>query len=435
MRFVHPWVMTPPLPGRLVTSLDVLDDFFGGLPDASVAKSLTSAQIDDLGARVNATAQKLSRMKPSSEPIGDLIYPGGWLGNGWQHEIFRRELNCALLYEPRLLVHDPLAEYFFSDVRLLPEVVLKGRNGSRMVHGARMWADSGRRVHREDNIGAIRADLESIFNTLRLFEPLIRSGVVVMRSQFPVLDRERYALDSSVRADRRSPSMVNIAARHEGMPLPRWDNIRGGHVSPPGGLMDPADTKQWESEFYYLAKTLMFSSSAGAHYAPASVNELALLQAKSTSYSRGERAFSPSQPLVNEVLRKMAPDLSLDPGTAVKVRESEEAFDAWRRELRGLQQASVGVADDELPQLVGDKLQPRIDEVRKAVSKSDLLRRNAPKNLTLAIISGVASLPSGPLGAVVAAVSTGVGGSLMDMYSRRNLDGSKPVIAALLHQG
>ena len=85
--------MTTPPAGELVTSLDVLDDFFGGLPDADVAESLTAAQVDDLGTRVNAAAQKLSRMKPSAEPIGDLIYPGGWLGNGWQHEVFRRELN------------------------------------------------------------------------------------------------------------------------------------------------------------------------------------------------------------------------------------------------------------------------------------------------------------------------------------------------------
>ncbi|WP_347041774.1 hypothetical protein [Brachybacterium nesterenkovii] len=426
-------MMTPPA-GELVTSLDVLDDFFGGLPEADIAESLTAAQVDDLGTSVNAASQKLSRMKPSAEPIGDLIYPGGWLGNGWQHEVFRPELNCALLYQPRLLVHDPLAEYFFSELNILPEVTLKGWNGIRVTHGARMWANTGRHMHRGDDIDGVRADLKAIFGTLRHFEKLIRSGVVVMRSQFPILNKEWHALDASVRADMRSESMAEVAARREGAPLPRWDNLRGAHASPPGGLLDPADPAQWKSEYYYLAKTLMFSGSAGAHYAPASDNELALLQAKSTKYSGGSQAFTPSRPLVDEVLRQMAPDMKLDPDTTVKVRESEEAFEAWRIELRGLQRASAGIPDEELPQLVKDTMQPRIDEVRKAVSKSYILRRNAPRNLGLALIAGISAAPSGPGGAAFAAASTGVGGIMMDMYGRRQLDGSKPVIAALLHQ-
>lgn len=426
--------MTTPPAGELVTSLDVLDDFFGGFPDADVAESLTAAQIDDLGTKVNTAAQKLSRMKPNEEPIGDLIYPGGWLGNGWQHEVFRRELNCALLYQPRLLVHDPLAEYFFSDFSILPEVTLKGSNGIQMIHGAKLWANSERRVNREDDINAVRADLKAIFSTLEHFEPLVRSGIVVMRSQFPVLEREWHALDSSVRNDLRSDSMVEIAARQEGAPLPRWDNIRGLHASPPGGLQNPADPARWKPEFYYLAKTLMFSGSSGARYAPASANELALLQAKSANYARGNQASAPSRPLVEEVLRQMAPDLTLDPDTAVKVRASEEAFNSWRIELRELQRASVGLSDEELPQLVSDRMQPRIDEVRKAVSKSDVLKRNAPRNLGVALIAGISAIPGDPGEAAFAAVTTGVGGILMDMYASRHLDGSKPVVAALLHQ-
>lgn len=130
----------------------------------------------------------------------------------------------------------------------------------------------------------------------------------------------------------------------------------------------------------------------------------------------------------------MVPDLRLDPETAVQVRSSEEAFDAWRGELRSLQRASTGVADDDIPQLVKDVLQPKIDEVRKVVSKSGVLSRHAPKNLGLAIISGAGALPGGPFSAVAAAVTTGVGGYLMDTFGRRQLDGSKPVIAALLHE-
>lgn len=274
---MHPWVVTTPRAGRLVTPLDVLDDYFGGLPDLDITKSLTLLQIDELGEKVNTAAEKLSRMKPDSESIGDLVYSGGWLANGWQGGIFRDELNCALLYEPRLLVHDPLAEYFVSDFSMLPEVSLKGWGGVEIVAGARFWANHGRRVHRGDDVEGIRADLVAIFDVLNQLEPLIRSGVIVLRSQFPILNRDRHALAASVRADQRSEAMIAIAARREGMPLPRWDSLRGMHLSPPGGRLDTGEHAQWKDEFYYLAKTLMFSRSAGALYAPASANELALL--------------------------------------------------------------------------------------------------------------------------------------------------------------
>lgn len=431
---MHPWEVTTPRAGRLVTPLDVLDDYFGELPDAGVVKSLTLSQIDDLGDRVNIAAAQMSKIKPTTDPIGDLVYPGGWLGNGWRSGIFRHELNCSLLYEPRLLVHDPLAEYFFSDFSVLPEVKLKGRSGAVSVFGARMWANHGRRVHLGDHVEAIRFDLESIFLVLKQFEPLIRSGVMVMRSQFPILEREQHALEASVRADLRSEPMVDTVSRSGGVPLPRWDNLRGMHVTPPGGLLDPNDRAQWKPEFYYLAKSLMFSHSAGAMYAPASANELTLLETKSAEYLKGKRSFVPSQPLVEEVFRTIAPEMRLDPATAVKVRSSEEAFDAWRRELRALQRASVGVADDDMPQLVTDMLQPKVEEVRKAVLKSDVLRSHAPKNLALALISGIGALPGGPAGAFAAAATSGVGGYLMDRFGRRQPDGSKPVIAALLHQ-
>lgn len=255
-----------------------------------------------------------------------------------------------------------------------------------------------------------------------------------MRSQFPVLHGERHALDASVRADLRSDVMIAAASRSEGVPLPRWDNLRGAQITPPGGFKKINDAAQWEPEFYYLAKTLMFSHSTGAMYAPASASELSLLQAKSAEYLKGRRSFAPSLPLIEEVFRTIAPDMQLDPATAVKVRNSEEAFDAWRRELRTLQRASAGVADDDMPQLVTDMLQPKIDEVRKAVSKSNALRSHAPKNLALALISGIGALPGGPAGAAAAAAATGVGGYLMDTFGRRQPDGSRPVIAALLHQ-
>lgn len=427
------YVATTSPSGRLVTSLDVLDDFFGGFPRPEDAKGMTLAQFDELGERVETSAADLSRTQPRSNPIGEVVYPGGWLGNHWQAQVFRTELNSALLYEPRLLVHDPLAEYFFSDFDLLPETTMTGAWGSRLTSGARMWADVGRRVHRGNDLDALRVDLGFILRDLGHFEPLIRSGVIVMRSQFPTIARERHALDASVRADLRSPRMVAAAAGPYQFPLPRWDNLRGAEVTPPGGLADPADPTRWEPELYYLAKTLMFSRDAGAFYAPSSEGELALLEAKSAEVLRGKRSFAPGQRLITEALRAIVPDLRLDPATAVELRRSEEAFGEWRRELREMQRATAGVPDEDIPQLVQDVLQPKIDGVRRSVSRSPVLSEHVKKNVSLALIAGVGAAPGGTAAAAVATVATGVGGYLMDTFGKRRPDGSKAVIAALLH--
>lgn len=419
--------------GRRVTSLDVLDKLYGGIPEGDLVNAFTLEQIELLQKAVVAASDSLSRMKPAPLPIGEIVYPGGWLGDNWRHGVFRKQLNCALLYEPRLLVHDPLSEYFFSDFSLLPEYKSLAVNGSVGVSGPRLWANHGRRVNQGDDVSAVRQDLKAIFAVLKKYEPLIREGIMVMRSQFPVLHRERHALEASVRADLGSATMLEVARAPVSLPLPRWDNLRGCHVVPAGGLLPKSETTQWSSEFYYLAKTLMFCDSAGALYAPPSLPELKLLEVKCAEYIRGRRSFAPSEAALSAVFKAIIPDMHLDPATAVKIRRSEESFNEWRRELRNVQRESVHVSEGDLPQLVEDLLGPKIEEVRKAVSGSAVLRRCAPKNLTVALISGMGALPGGVMSGALAAISSGVVGYLEEHYFRQGSDGSRPVIAALLH--
>src|SRR4051794_25731837 len=106
--------------GPIVTVLDVLDELFGGVPDDETVAALTLELVDALGQRVNAAADRLAQVTVARDPIGDVIYPGGWLSSGWAETLFRPELNQTLLYQPRLLLHDPLAEYFFSDFDSIP---------------------------------------------------------------------------------------------------------------------------------------------------------------------------------------------------------------------------------------------------------------------------------------------------------------------------
>ncbi len=417
--------------------LDVLDGYFSGTPDLEAVRALTLAQIDDLGELVEQSAEVLSREGAAADGARDLIYPGGWLARGWGEELFRVELNCALLYEPRVLLHDPLAEYFFSAFSTLPRMrSIKGAAGSSIYAGPDMWANHGRRVHRGDDLERIRGDLTRIVGFLLDVEPLLRSGVIVMRSQWPTIRRRQQQLMASAKADMSTPALIQAAesATSSGGLLPRWDNLRGGQVTPPGGYLDPAEPALWQPEFFYLAKTLAVADAAGAMYAPATADEARLLIAKTVATATGLHA-KPGQPVLREVLSFLVPDLVLAPAAAVKIRASEEAFDSWRRMLRDIQREAAGLTDpNDLRQLVQDRVQPQVDAVQRAVGMSSALRAHGEKAVTAAVLSTAASSLTGvPFSTSAAAAGvTGVAGWLWDAYRARRADGSASVVAALL---
>jgi hypothetical protein len=105
--------------GRIsVSPLDVLRNYFGELPGDRALGSLTTARMEDLGELlVESAAASLSDPVPPGT-----YYPGGWLAGGWNEPIFKSDLHLALLYYPRLLVHDPLSGYFFDRFEDLPKM-------------------------------------------------------------------------------------------------------------------------------------------------------------------------------------------------------------------------------------------------------------------------------------------------------------------------
>lgn len=421
-----------------VTPLDVLDGFFGSTPELDAIRGLTLAQVDELGDRVRQSAEALALERAPADAVGELVYPGGWLARGWGQELFRAELNCSLLYEPRLLLHDPLAEYFFSDFDTMPRMrALRGSVGGisvRMEPSA--WANNGRRSNRADDLDGIRADLARILRFLLDVEPLLRTGVIVMRSQWPTIRRRQQQLMASAKADMASTEMLAAAraASVEGGWLPKWDNLRGMFVTPPGGFLNPDDPALWQPEFFYLAKTLAVADAAGASYAPASPDEARLLSAKTCAVA-ARRGAKPGQPVLEEVLRVLVPDLDLDAATAVKIRESEEAFDDWRRALRDIQREAAPLESRaDLRELVQDRLQPQVAAVSKRVSVTAALRSRAPHMVSAALLGTASNAVTGlTVGTSAAAAGlTGVAAWLWDAYRGRRPEGSGAVIAAML---
>ena len=97
----------PSSPGTSVTTLDVLENFFGDDIARIDPKRLDATQINELAEHVQASARAQLLTGPLPEGV---CYPGGWFAANWYQEFWRAELKLALLYYPRLLVNDPIAE-------------------------------------------------------------------------------------------------------------------------------------------------------------------------------------------------------------------------------------------------------------------------------------------------------------------------------------
>jgi hypothetical protein len=79
--------------------------------------------------------------------------------------------------------------------------------------------------------------------------------------------------------------------------------------------------------------------------------------------------------LLSEVARVLVPDLQLTAKTAVAIRQSEDAFEDWRAELRRLAREGRDDSPAELRERVQDQLQPVVRRVEKAISRSSIASR------------------------------------------------------------
>ena len=383
--------------GPTITPLDVLENFFGETPAEKAVLSMTRARFQDLRDRVNEFASAVA-FTPAPESA---TYCGGWLGGNWTQQILRGDLSLSLLYYPRLLVHDPLSEFFFDSWHKVPEFrPLRARDGSMSVSaGPDLWARAGSYDSFGDNIDGARKHLASLVGSLGAMAPLLRSGVVVARPQWPVILQRSHALVTSVRHDVRDDAMgwVATAAAASGDPLPSWDTLKGMDVIPTVGLASQDEPWRWQYAFFYLAKTLAFSEAAGCQYAPPSDAELKLLQTKAEQLLGGPPVAGRPTRVLREVARVLVPDMQLSIDDAVRMRDSEEAFDEWRRALRRLSVDAEADSDERLRERVEDTLTPIVNRSRRAVNGSTHLKGTLKEQAATTIITTTVGATTGAL--------------------------------------
>lgn len=423
---------------RPVTVLDVLEGFFGGIPDEAAVRALDQHDIEELG---DLAVQSAAAQATAQVPKG-AVYPGGWLAGNWHEQLFRGELTLALLYYPALLVHDPLADFFFRDYGSLPPTreLRERRNRMTISGGPAVWGQAVSYEGMRSNPDAVLDYLVKVITFLVDAAPLLRSSALITRSQWPtILDRSQ-ALMTSVRNDVRSREMQSAVAgaAAAGDPVPTWDNIRGLNVLPVGGLRASDEPWQWQHEFFYLAKTLAVADAVGATYAPPTNGDLAVLRVKVAQAQRAVVGDRQPRELLAEVARVFVPDLQLDARTAVAMRTSEEAFDDWHRGLRSLARATDNTTAEELRGRVEDELLPKLRRVERAVDRSAIARQALRDQAATMLITGAVAVGA----AGVAGTNTLIGGAAAaasgaiqwawKAYRPPSLGGEDAVLASLI---
>lgn len=206
----------------------------------------------------------------------------------------------------------------------------------------------------------------------------------------------------------------------------------------PGTGFIAAD-ERWahQHESFFLAKTLAVADAAAAMYVPQTPGELSVLRSKGRQLKvASEVGFD----LLPEVHRFLLPDVDLSIRGAVRMRQSEESFEDWRRLMRSLSRDARSDTPEELEQRVADTLGPVVERVHKQLSigsRAKISLKDAPVTIAInATVPTAASLVAtgSPGLALATAPVSGVLSWLWKMYRSPNLSGVDAVVAAV-HRG
>ncbi|MCS5521194.1 hypothetical protein NY551_00415 [Curtobacterium flaccumfaciens pv. oortii] len=370
-------------------------------------------------------------------------FVGGWMGPFFSEPMLRHDLADALLYYPKLLVLDPLAD-FFSRGEGLPKLWTVGyvrpdREINKVASGPAMWRNHGNyESFRNDAEGAARR-FASIVDNLYLLEGPIRAGVIEVRSQWPIISGRARQLETALRFDVRNAALQDYLATADASGLHVWDSITGLQVSMDLPVVRRDAPMRAAPILYYLAKTLAVADAGHAQYVPTNEASLGLLR---TKYNDAVARTHPAA-MLREVARIAVPSADVALREAVAIRQSSDNFEDWRLSLQALNRATAADDSQTLRERVEETLVPKVHSVERELGSSSLGSsfRKAGADV---VIDGAVGAATGAIAAGSvdpgAAALLGVGGAaaagalrwLLRQYAPAPIEGDQAVLATLI---
>jgi len=436
--------MSPPMPP--VTILDVLDNALGDRVRDSSLDRLTIAELDD----VVGILTDFWNAQPDLDgtPVEGLPRPsfiGGWIGPFWSEQMLRRDLSDALLYYPRLLVIDPLAD-FFSDGRGLPPLWrtrYRRRDGQSDIveAGPGLWRDQDTYERLRPDEGSAAERFAAIVANMYSLEGPIRAGIVVLRSQWPTIRDTAQQLATAVRLDTRNTNLQAYLDAADQSELHIWDNIRGMQITMDRPIVRADAPMQFAPPLYYLAKTIALANAGGAQYVPVNNASLGLLRAKYNEAFRPHPAA-----MLREVSRVAVPTSDIPISEAVAMRASSEDFEEWRLQLQRLQRESAGDDPATLHDRVQETLLAKVHNVERSLNRSRMRSSFRPAGGDF-IIDGLVGVGTAAATATQTEMATALlagaagaaGGAMLrwlsKQYAPSGPSGAEAVLATLIRAG
>jgi hypothetical protein len=439
-------------------TLDIVEAIFGGEFSVRRAETLTDAEIDALAEEVSSSS--VAWQPPVSDETYR-AYSGGWVAKPYGEAL--NQLFTSLVYAPSVIVHDPISEWFdlhrgrFDSLPGIPSAQRNadGRPSMSVVSGEPVQFNSSGFYRRdEDRYDVTREELARLVPALADIAPLVRSGVIILIPELTLVWRHQRQLLDATRYDIRDSELGDLIKRLNvaGDPPP-WSNlVRGAQVTPSGGVPPKYEVQHLvQGPAYYFHKTMAIAAELNADYLPPAGAEAALLVHRLRQL--GERLDLKTK---RNVELRMLPGLAsaelpfltnLNARLMLEIREDEPAFADWRAELRDTIRLIQSLPSDredfeaEARDVLNDRLLPRANEVRRAVSMSQ-----AMKDVTLDSVGdfgvslasiGYGAMAFGTEGATIAAGVAAIAAPLRWLYRvlfRPSPTGTNAVLAQLVQR-
>lgn len=355
----------------LHTIVDVLEGALDGDLSRDAVARLSEADVDELADLV-ATFYAAWTLEPPAEGVMR-VHLGGWVAQNAAAAPMMPVVNNALLYAHEILVHDQVAAFLYprrSSLRALPPI--RDARGPQIA-GDQAHIESTGGWFAQRSLEGAHSYLGDGVEMLAALAPLIRAGVVLPIPHLQVArERQEGILTATIRTFQDPEFGALVSSPIDELPLTR-DDLRGFPVkSPRPKTPFDAALQDFGGAAYYLNRTIAIADAFHASYVPPSATDWALYE-----HRLGDAIASLPHGLDLD-LRVMAalgrarlPLLdNVDLETMVKIRQGEEAFEDWRRELRVAGRAIEMSTTDpahfaaEGREVLDDLLQPMVAAVK-----------------------------------------------------------------------
>jgi len=395
------------------TTLELLDEYFP--PGRNIDPHTTPGWL------VWEFGDAMRGMTRAPSPRDDGLPPayiGGWPSSNFG-QVRGDLLLSSLLYNNRVLVRDPLADWF-SDDQYFVEHAMASRPGHRDFSNERQ------------NTAESRQFIATAARALRSMRPLIDSGIVELVPSANVIRRrqqEIVALTEKL-ATLEAFATGTYSAAFSPNDIPVEDNVRGMFVFAPGSDAEPQIATALKRGLRYFAGEHILADEFGATYAAAFDHELYVCR-------NGAPAMRPQARVTEALLQSQLPIFDALTPQLISTIHSDDAFAEFRRDLYTLYaNAPANGSQLELSAYVADQeqvlLQPTLDATRRSIDRGVLGRVGLGlKRGGFAIASGLAAdIVGGTNG--LATVISAVGAAATGFIDKPAQPASRPVWTSLI---